>query len=77
MTVAGWLELLREDMTELYVWAAYAVALALTLVELAAVALRGRTILGHLGRTEYPRTSRHRLASTAQVEGGAAPEIGG
>ena len=49
MTDSGWLELLQVGENALYVWGSYLVAVALMLVEIGLLYLRGKAILGHLG----------------------------
>ena len=49
MTDTWWLGSLQIGANSLYVWGSYLVALALVLVEIALLVLRGKTILGHLG----------------------------
>lgn len=49
MTEAWWLSFLQTGENDLYVWGSYLVAIALVLVEIVLLLLRGKTILGHLG----------------------------
>jgi heme exporter protein D len=45
----GWLDFLAMGGYALYVWCAYAVALALVLIEVLLLLLRWRSIVGYLG----------------------------
>jgi len=49
MTSSGWLDFLAMGSDAIYVFGAYAVALALFVTELALLLLRTRAIRGHLG----------------------------
>lgn len=49
MTLSGWLDLLASGSDALYVFGAYAVALALFATELVLLLLRTHAIRGHLG----------------------------
>ena len=60
-----WLDCLASDQG-LYLWGSYAIALGLVATEIALLAIRERTILGHLGWTGLRVAD---LADPGRIEG--------